>query len=482
MTNSSTNRLASRIQTPKCDATMPAPMPASCFRAVSGSTDLPGFHFDGIAVHAPRSTPPIPAAGAPALAAQQALSALRLAPANVTTLTRRSTAASRVNPFLPAIRTPVHQDAAGDLVADAFGAEAVTIHGAIFAHRTTPSHILHHELAHAAQMHGHSTPATPTELEAEAVNLTRPQSMHLATPGVRLSAVPSLPLHHPAIRTLQRAGAWLARRTTDTLSKHVARHGRRIVGRAVHSIFRDPTKIKTLVSRAVTEASALARRHATKSATEVLEEGGVKIMQQASRTPGKVRTVIEKDFGREIGTRGEKILRVVLDQSGRVVTAFPVDSFLAVGLGFVAVDVFTAKTAEAAENVRSEIEAHKNRPTNWGEVAIELVLDIASFGLLASSTANEGEDMLLRIDRIIEQATKDTIREIEAQEGVTLTTEQKDAIRSLVAVAVGAPMEFEEIREEAHAVEPSPRFIRSPDGSMIDTSTYRMTLGPGPKF
>ena len=44
-------------------------------------------------------------------------------------------------------------------------------------------------------------------------------------------------------------------------------------------------------------------------------------MQQATRTPGKVPAVIEKDFGRVIGTLGERIIRVVLDQSGRVVEA-----------------------------------------------------------------------------------------------------------------------------------------------------------------
>ena len=204
-------------------------------------------------------------------------------------------------------------------------------------------------------------------------------------------------------------------------------------------------------------------------------------MQQGTRTPGKFRTVIEKNFDSPIGTRGERILRVVLDQSGRVVTAFPVDRFLGIGLGAVAVGLFTANTAEAAERSRAVIEAHENRPTDWGEVAFELAIDVLSLGLLASSPVNEGEDLMLALDRIVDQAAQDTIREIEASEGIELTREQKQAIRDLVEVAVGAPMEFEAMEEEAAASAPR-RHIRSPDGSILDTRTGRVTLGPGPKF
>jgi hypothetical protein len=91
----------------------------------------------------------------------------------------------------------------------------------------------------------------------------------------------------------------------------------------VHTIFRQPRSIKQLVTRAVREALAVARRATRHGADEVLEEGGTRIFRQATGARGKFRTVIEHDMGREIGTRGERILRIVIDQSGRIVTAFP---------------------------------------------------------------------------------------------------------------------------------------------------------------
>ncbi len=378
---------------------------------------------------------------------------LELNPSNVAPLIHDSPGKSIPNPYLGPqsnIATQLIGGSAGELVADAYGAEAVTIGTRIFAPEHLPAGVLRHELAHAAQAAHTGPPAAREILEREAHQAARPTTM-LAAALFPFSASPGLPLSHPALRTLLRAGSWLARRSTKTLSKHVARHGRRIAGRAVHSVFKNPRKIKSLVSQTVDDGIRLARSQATKGADEVLEEGGVRVMQQATGTPGKFRTVIEKNFGKPIGTRGEQILRVVLDASGRVVTAFPVDRFLGIGLGAIAVELFTANTAEAAERSRTVIEAHENRPTDWGEVAIELALDVVSLGLLSSSTANEGEDLMLALDRIVYQATQDTIREIETEEGIALTPEQKQAIRELVDVAVGAPMEFEAIAGEAES-------------------------------
>lgn len=412
------------------------------------------------------------------------LDTLQLNPANVQPLINRSVGTTLANPYLPShlgIATRINNGPAGELVADAYGAEAVTVGTQIFARGRLPPTVLRHELVHAAQAVSHGPPASREALEKQAYNTAELPVLNLAAPLSYFSAPAGLPLFHPALRTLLRAGRWLAGRSTKTLSKHVARHGRRIAGRAVHSVFKQPKKIKSLVSEVVRDGASLARSQATKGAHEILEEGGVRVMQQATRTPGKVRTVIDKDFGTSIGTRGEQILRVVLDQSGRVVTAFPVDRFLAMGLGAVSVNLFTANTAEAADRTRTLIEAHENQPTDWGEVFFELAVDVLSLGLLASSPVNEGEDLRLALDRIIGQATLDTIREIEASEGIELTPEQKQAIHDLAEVAVGAPMEFESIEEEASSSE-SRRYIRSPDGSMLDTKTGRMTLGPGPKY
>lgn len=417
--------------------------------------------------------------------ARDILAPLRLNPANVRRwLIDRSAATPVANPHVPpqlGVETRIHRGPVGELVADAFAAEAVTIGTTIYAPGNVSPAVLRHELVHAAQSIPMGPRSAPEALEREAHERSRlPVAQQMATPVLYYAPV-GLPLFHPALRTLLRAGRWLARRSTNTLSKHVARHGRRIAGRAVHSVFRNPRKIKRLVSEAVRDGARLARSQATRRADEVLEHGGVRVMQQATGTPGKVRTIVEKQFGQAIGTRGERILRVVLDMSGRVVTAFPVDRFLAAGLGAVAVEIFTAKTAEAAERSRAAIEAHENPPTRWGEVVFEMAIDILSLGLLASSPLNEGEDLALALDRIVAQAADDTIREIEARDGIKLTAAQKRAIYELARVAIGAPMEFEGIVEQTKSSE-RPEYTRYPDGTMVDWRTGRTILGPGPKF
>jgi hypothetical protein len=197
-----------------------------------------------------------------------------------------------------------------------------------------------------------------------------------------------------------------------------------------------------LTSRAIREGIALAQRATRHGADEILEEGGVRVFRQATRTPGKFRYVLEKDFGREIGTRGERILRVIIDESGRLVTAFPVDRFMAMGLAVGAVNIFSEHTANATERVRERIEAEENRPTDWvGEI-------IDFLNPLSGGSLNEGEDLELDIDRIIRETTAQVIQEIEETEHITLDPAQRQAIRDLVEVGVGAPLELESIEED----------------------------------
>ena len=296
-----------------------------------------------------------------------------------------------------------------DPILEAYNAEALAVGRHILARPDTPERVLDHERVHVAQHLLPGPPAPMAQLEAEAHRLGatgRPEQARLAAPD---GAV----LRHPAIKVLLRAGNWLGKRATKTLSKHVARHGRRIAGRAIHSVFKSPKKIKSLVTSAVDDAAKLAKKFPKAPAGEVLEEGGVRIIRQTTRSPGKYRYVVEKEFGKVIGTRGETVLRVVLDMSGRVVTAFPTRGFLST-LGAVAVSSFTANTAEAASEARQIIEADANRSTNWGEEALLFSLDILSFGLLASSPVNEGEDTRVALDNLVWRAAQETIAEIEA--------------------------------------------------------------------
>jgi hypothetical protein len=195
----------------------------------------------------------------------------------------------------------------------------------------------------------------------------------------------------------------------------------------------------------VREAGDIARRATRHGAEDVLEEGGVRVFRQATRTRGKFRVIVEKQFSSEIGTQGERILRVVLDMSGRVVTAFPTDRFLQIGISAgamtVAIDIFTEQTAEAAERIRTRIEAEEaEEETDW----LTTILDF----IFAPSVANEGEDLLLDIDRIVAEVTSDVIAEIEEAEQMPLGPDQREAIADMVAVAIGSPLEFDSIEDE----------------------------------
>lgn len=341
---------------------------------------------------------------------------------------------------IPSIK--VHTDQMANLVAMAHDAEAVTIGQDIYVSQDaqTPG-LLAHEVTHAVQSNlpGTHAPKQEREQEAEAV---RKAALEGKPVSIQLPGSPAEPMNHPAARILLRTGRWLLTRTTRTISRHIARHGRRIARRAVHSIFRNPRKINYLVSRTVREATEIARNAATHGADDVIEQGGVRIFRQVSRTPGKYRIVVEKVFGSAIGTRGERILRVVIDMSGRIVTAFPTDRFLAIGLSAGAVTAFTEGTAEASERVHSRIEAEENQPVDWIGEAIDLLNPIAG------GIAGEGEALMLDIDQIVEETTFNVIQEIEEAEQICLDQEQRQAVEEMVRAAIGTGMSQEEAEGE----------------------------------
>jgi hypothetical protein len=269
-------------------------------------------------------------------------------------------------------------------------------------------------------------------LQRTAGNAAVARMIAAPAPGPRL-------MRHPARSVLIKAGKWLAGRGAQQISKHIAKHGRRIAGKAVHSIFRMPRHIKTYVATAIREAEALASKAGEHAAETVLEEGGVRVFRQAGRTPGKFRTIVEKEFATEIGTRGETVLKIVIDASGRLVTAYPMHKVvgIALGVGAAGTALFDARTAEAAERIRSAIEAEHQ------EEDFDLVTEIIDF-VVSPSVANEGEDLLLEIDRIVHETKREVIAEVEAAEGVCLPQEDLQAIEELVEIATSTPMVLEE--------------------------------------
>ena len=250
-------------------------------------------------------------------------------------------------------------------------------------------------------------------------------------PGRRL-------MRHPLLKVLRKAVLWTAKRGADHISKHVAKHGRRVAGKAVHSVFRMERHINFYVSTAIREAEALAAKATKHAADAVLEEGGIKIYRQAGRTPGKFRMIIEKEFAEAIGTKGETILKVVIDASGRVVTAYPMNKLagIVLGIGAAGTALFDARTADAAELIRDRIEEERQHGDDWLTQLVDFVE--------SPMPAVEDEQLRIDIDNIVHETTLRLIADIEAAEGVCLPDADTEAIRELVSVAIATPMLLEE--------------------------------------
>lgn len=223
---------------------------------------------------------------------------------------------------------------------------------------------------------------------------------------------------------------------------------RRSAGRAGHTVFRAPRKIKKLVGRAIREAAELAAEATLHGAGEVLEGAGIRIFQQATSAAAKFRTVIVKEFDSVIGTNGERFLRVVLDASGRVVTAFPTKSLtsLAVGFGAGAVTALESRTADAAEAIRTRIEAASDAPEeDWLTTLLDVLLD--------PSETSATEDLEVATDAIVDQTIRSVVEDIEAEEGRPLDELQSAIVGDLVRSPVATPLLLEEDEDEDAGVD-----------------------------
>jgi histone H3/H4 len=265
--------------------------------------------------------------------------------------------------------------------------------------------------------------------------VTRMAVLERTAPGISL---------HPAEKILRYSIKWLTKRGTRTVSKHIARHARRIAGRAIHSVFKHPRHIKSMIESTVKEAVELAAKHAKKPVQEAIEDGAIKITQQATGTPGKVRWIVEKTFRQAIGTQGERILRIVVDQSGRIVSAFPTDRLIAIGLGVGAVGILGERSADAAERARghAERDASQENDSSW--------LDFVPFiGDVWSGNLNSGEAEELRLRDELERDIREVVAAIEAEEKRKLTADERRLVEETFRAAVAAPLLHESDDEES---------------------------------
>lgn len=262
-------------------------------------------------------------------------------------------------------------------------------------------------------------------------------------------AVPARVLaRHPAEKVLKFAGKWLGKRAFKQVSKHIAKHGRNIAGKALHSIFKSPKDIKWLIGRTLSEAEQLAAKHAKKGAEEVIEEGGIRIERQVMGS-GKWRLKVQKAFSSAIGTKGETVLRVIIDQSGRIVTAFPAERIGAIGLGVAGTLALEEGTAEASEQIRADAEQQAQRAAEKEESLGDWQEWIPFIGDIWGGSLNEGEDEFLRQQRFYGDVVEDVIKRVEFEEQRTLGPKERADLADLVRAGIAAPYMVEEEAETA---------------------------------
>jgi hypothetical protein len=245
---------------------------------------------------------------------------------------------------------------------------------------------------------------------------------------------------HPGSTVIRRGLTWLSKRSAKALSKHIAAHASRNFSKAIHGVFRSIDKIRPLIKQTLSEGSALAEHFAQSSGTEAVERAGVKITRQATQTPGKVRWLVQKQFSSAIGTKGETVLRVVLDMSGRIVTAFPADKLLTILVTVAAAEVFTERVANAAEMVAAEaerLEQLKEMERN----KIDLWDFVPWIGAIWGGSLNRFEDLELAYDRYVDRVVWDVIGQAERDSGCSFVN--RGALEEVVRCGMGIPILLE---------------------------------------
>lgn len=122
--------------------------------------------------------------------------------------------------------------------------------------------------------------------------------------GTRTARRIARTINRTALRRMQRDGI------PEGIFEHVLEHTGNVAGKAAHGLFRE----------------GLDSRQITQMMETTLERGLTPVLSERG---GRLSFVIEREFTEEIGTSGERILRVVVDTEGRIITAFPVRTLTA---------------------------------------------------------------------------------------------------------------------------------------------------------
>jgi RHS repeat-associated core domain len=210
-------------------------------------------------------------------------------------------------------------------------------------------------------------------------------------------------------KLLERGLKWLSTRG-QTVSRHIAHHTHVVADKSIHTLFRRPNEIKKLVERVL------------KNPDDILKQAG-----------GRTRFVVEKEFNRAIGKDGERILRVVMEESGKIITAYPVKEFArgAAGAAFVLAISHEAEAATRdAVALAQKIDERENR---FDPFAI----------IFGADNLLSGEAAGLAVQRLYAERLGTLIESTEKTLGRSLSDEERAAAKELFmrSVAGGAVAE-----------------------------------------
>jgi hypothetical protein len=209
--------------------------------------------------------------------------------------------------------------------------------------------------------------------------------------------------------------------------EHIAMHFGPIEGKASHAIFEKAFRSKAGVEKLIRTALTSLGRSPVVSKLTI---DGV--------AAGKPCVILEKEFSEVIGKIGDepcKILRIVVDFTGKPITAFPVKQFLGTGvLGAVLLtsatssadvprvaaveEVYTAEQTTADSRLKS---ANDRGNGGWvGEIIDFLTFDSSPTSVDPQEVASTGE---------VEARANTAVQKIEAKVGFRLDEETEDEVR-----------------------------------------------------
>ena len=148
---------------------------------------------------------------------------------------------------------------------------------------------------------------------------------------------------------------------------------------------------------------------------------------------------VQKAFSSAIGTKGETVLRVIIDQSGRIVTAFPAERIGAIGLGVAGALALEEGVAEASEQIRTDAEQQAKLAAEKEDSLGDWEEWIPFLGDIWGGSLNEGEDEFLRQQRFYSEVVDDVVNQVEFEEQRTLGPKERADLAELVRAGIAAP-------------------------------------------